>query len=56
MTILQINTADRGGGAEGSARALFEAYRARGQRSWLAVGQRLSDDPEIGRASCRERV
>ncbi len=47
MNILQVNTADRGGGAEGSARALFEAYRARGHRSWLAVGQRLSDDPDV---------
>ena len=47
MTILQVNTADRGGGAEGSARALFEAYRTRGHRSWLAVGQRLSADPDV---------
>ena len=47
MNILQVNTADRGGGAEGSARALFEAYRRRGDASWLAVGRKLSADPDV---------
>ncbi len=47
MNILQINSSDTGGGAEGSARNLFRAYRERGHRSWLAVGTKLSDDPDI---------
>jgi glycosyltransferase involved in cell wall biosynthesis len=47
MHILQVNTADRGGGAEGSARALFAAYRQRGHASWLAVGQKGSADPDV---------
>lgn len=47
MKILQVNTADRGGGAEGSARALFEAYRRRGHTSWLAVGRKLSADADV---------
>lgn len=47
VKILQVNTADRGGGAEGSARALFEAYRRRGHCSWLAVGRKLSADPAV---------
>ncbi len=47
MNILQVSTADRGGGAEGSARALFAAYRQRGHASWLAVGQKASADPDV---------
>jgi glycosyltransferase involved in cell wall biosynthesis len=47
MNILQVNTADRGGGAEGSARALFAAYRQRGHSSWLTVGQKSSADPDV---------
>jgi glycosyltransferase involved in cell wall biosynthesis len=47
MNILQVSTADRGGGAEGSARALFLAYRQRGHGSWLAVGQKASADPGV---------
>ena len=38
MRILQVSTAARAGGAEQSAHALFEAYRALGHESWLAVG------------------
>jgi glycosyltransferase involved in cell wall biosynthesis len=29
------------------ARALFEAYRRRGHRSWLAVGHRTTADPDV---------
>ena len=47
MNILQINTADRGGGAEGSAWNLFRRYREAGHRSMMAVGQRFSDDPDV---------
>lgn len=47
MNILQVNTADRGGGAEGSARNLFRAYRDLGHSSWMLVGQKLSDDPDV---------
>lgn len=47
MNILQVSTADRGGGAEGSARNLFLAYRRRGHGSWLAVGRKYGDDPDV---------
>lgn len=47
LRILQVNSADRGGGAEGSAWGLFQAYRARGHASWLAVGRKESDDPGV---------
>jgi len=47
VRILQINTADHGGGAEGSAWNLFDRYRAAGQQSWLAVGRKYSNDPDV---------
>ncbi len=47
MKILQVSTADAGGGAEGSARNLFAAYRERGHESWLAVGRKDSCDADI---------
>lgn len=47
MNILQVSTADRGGGAEGSARNLFLTYRQRGHGSWLAVGRKYGDDPDV---------
>jgi glycosyltransferase involved in cell wall biosynthesis len=47
MRILQINTSDVGGGAEKSARRLFDEYRRRGHASWLAVGFKRSEDPEV---------
>src|SRR5438093_505980 len=49
MRILQVNTADLGGGAEAVARQLLDAYRARGHWSRLAVGVKRSDDPDIMR-------
>ena len=47
MNILQINTADKGGGAEGSAFNLFRRYREAGHTSWLAVGTKYSDDHDV---------
>lgn len=47
LHILQINTADIGGGAEKSAWSLFQAYRARGHAAWLAVGRKCSDEPSV---------
>ncbi len=47
VNILQINTADRGGGAEGSARSLFQRYRQLGHGSWLAVGRKYSKDADV---------
>ncbi len=47
LSILQVSLADHGGGAELSAWNLFEAYRARGHGSKLAVGFRHGDDPDV---------
>ena len=47
MKILQVNTLDRGGGAEGVAWNLFQSYRNRGHASWLAVRRKLTDDPDV---------
>ena len=47
MRILQINTADKGGGAEGSAYNLFARYRQLGHQSLLAVGTKYRDDADI---------
>jgi glycosyltransferase involved in cell wall biosynthesis len=49
LKILQISARDvgSGGGAEGSAWHLFTAFRARGHRSWLAVGKKNSTDPDV---------
>ncbi len=47
LRILQVSTADIKGGAERVAWNLFTAYRARGYCSWLAVGQKRSQDPDV---------
>jgi glycosyltransferase involved in cell wall biosynthesis len=47
LRILQVSTVDIAGGAEKVARNLFQAYRVRGFESWLAVGTKRSDDPNI---------
>lgn len=47
MRILQVSMADVAGGAESSARNLFQAYRADGHESWLAVGHKRSADPDV---------
>jgi glycosyltransferase involved in cell wall biosynthesis len=45
--ILLVSTSDILGGAEQVARDLFEAYRAQGIPSWLAVGRKVSEDPDV---------
>lgn len=47
LRILQVSTLAQGGGAEHVARSLHEAFRARGHKSWMAVGERNVDDPDI---------
>lgn len=47
MNILQINTADKGGGAEGSAYNLHCRFRKAGHHSMMAVGTRLRDDADV---------
>jgi len=47
MCILQVSTSDGGGGAEKVAWNLFRAYRQHGLSSWLAVGYKRSDDPDV---------
>jgi glycosyltransferase involved in cell wall biosynthesis len=47
LRILQVSTFDISGGAEKVAWNLFQAYRTRGFESWLAVGTKRSDDPDI---------
>ena len=58
MKILQISTADRGGGAEAVALSLHRGLRARGHEAWLAVGYRRTSEEgvlEIGGAGGRRR-
>lgn len=45
--ILQVSTSDISGGAQRVAWNLFRCYRDRGHGSWLAVGHKLSSDPDI---------
>lgn len=47
LSILQVSTADIGGGAERIAWNLHHIYRARGHCAWLAVGRKRSDDPDV---------
>jgi glycosyltransferase involved in cell wall biosynthesis len=47
MRILQVSTADIAGGAERIAWNLFNAYRAAGHASSLAVGIKRSSDPDV---------
>lgn len=47
MKILQVSTAEIGGGAEKIAYNLYREYQARGRTSWLAVGRRSSTDANI---------
>ena len=47
LRILQVSTVDIKGGAERVAWNLFTAYRARGHSSWLAVGEKRTDDPDV---------
>lgn len=47
LTITQVSTFERGGGAENVAWNLFQGYRARGHRSFLVVGRGASGDPDV---------
>lgn len=47
LRILQVNTWDIAGGAEGSAWNLFHAFRTRGHDSYLAVGYKRSNDKDV---------
>jgi glycosyltransferase involved in cell wall biosynthesis len=47
MHIVQVNTADRAGGAESVAWQLFHAYRQQGHFSSLVVGLKRSQDPDV---------
>jgi len=47
LRILQVSTADIGGGAEKIAWNLFHRYRNRGHCSWLAVGSKRGDDTDV---------
>ena len=47
MNILQVNTADIGGGAEKIGWDLFKAYHGLGHNSWLAVGQKKSAESNV---------
>ena len=47
LRILQVSTTDRLGGAEGVAWNLFQIYKNRGHESWLTVGHKYSDDPDV---------
>ncbi len=47
LRILQVSSSDISGGAQKVAWNLFQSYRMRGYGSSLAVGQKLSDDPDV---------
>ena len=47
LRILQVSTYDTIGGAEKVAWNLFQTYRERAYGSWLAVGHKLGNDPNV---------
>jgi glycosyltransferase involved in cell wall biosynthesis len=47
LRVLHIHTDNLGGGAAQIARSLLQQYRARGHVSWMAVGTKLGDNPDI---------
>lgn len=47
QSILQISTAEKSGGAARIAWYLHQAYQRRGLQSWMAVGRKETDDPDI---------
>jgi len=55
LNILQINTADIGGGAESSARNLHIQYKKYGYTSWLAVGRKFTNDKTVIRIPLFEK-
>jgi glycosyltransferase involved in cell wall biosynthesis len=55
LTIVTVNSADLGGGAERVARELHESYAAAGEDAWLAVGRKRGSDPRTFEVPNRER-
>jgi glycosyltransferase involved in cell wall biosynthesis len=55
LTIVTVNTADTGGGAERVGRELHESYLAAGEDAWLAVGRKRGNDPRTIELPNRER-
>jgi glycosyltransferase involved in cell wall biosynthesis len=51
LRILQVSIADSCGGAEKVAWDMFQAYRAGGHKSWLAVGKKHGKDPDVYRVA-----
>ncbi|MBX6312421.1 MAG: glycosyltransferase [Isosphaeraceae bacterium] len=49
LRILQVSIADILGGAEKVAWDLFQAYKDRGHQSWLAVGTKYGNHPDVRR-------
>ena len=47
MHIVQVNTADKAGGAESVSWQLFRAYRRLGHRSSLVVGLNRTGDADV---------
>lgn len=47
LRILQVSTVEKTGGAALSAWYLHQGYRRRGIKSWMAVGQKETDDPDV---------
>ncbi len=47
LTIVQVNTADIGGGAEKVSFSLHKEYRRLGHKSILLVGKKRSDEPDV---------
>ena len=45
--VLVVNTADRAGGAERSARTILDGFEGLGTETYLAVGTKLTDDPRV---------
>ena len=47
LQIIQVNTQDRQGGASKIALNLLQAYRRLGERTWMVVGKKTVNDPEV---------
>jgi len=52
-SIFQLSTSDMGGGAEKIAWDLFTSYRKNNPQSWLVVGTKKSEDPDIFQIPCK---
>jgi glycosyltransferase involved in cell wall biosynthesis len=46
-SVLVVNTANLGGGAERSAMAIVDGFERLGTRTWMAVGDKRDDDPRV---------